>query len=136
MVLSALSIGILATSCVSKKKYVQLQNEYDNTRSTLTKTQVEKEELQAKYNSIQDRVEAYNTKINSLKDESDAKFETVGDVAVISENQKKQNSKGMGNIKKRVAILNEMYKDKVDVFVDDFQFLKLLNVFFLCHHLQ
>jgi len=27
----------------------------------------------------------------------------------------------MGNIKKRVAILNEMYKDKVDVFVDDFQ---------------
>ena len=27
----------------------------------------------------------------------------------------------MGNIKKRVAILNEMYKDKVDVFIDDFQ---------------
>jgi len=38
-----------------------------------------------------------------------------------TEHQKKQNSKGMGNIKKRVAILNEMYKDKVDVFVDDFQ---------------
>ncbi|MDO5972409.1 histidine kinase [Flavivirga aquimarina] len=36
-------------------------------------------------------------------------------------NQKKQKSKGMGNIKKRVSILNEMYKDKVDVFVDDFQ---------------
>lgn len=41
--------------------------------------------------------------------------------ALKTENQKKQNSKGMGNIKKRVAILNEMYKDKVDVFVDDFQ---------------
>ncbi|SDR67118.1 Tetratricopeptide repeat-containing protein [Formosa sp. Hel1_31_208] len=36
-------------------------------------------------------------------------------------NQQKQNSKGMGNIKKRVAILNDMYKDKVDVFIDDFQ---------------
>ena len=36
-----------------------------------------------------------------------------------TDHQKKQNSKGMGNIKKRVAILNEMYKDKVDVFVDD-----------------
>ncbi|GAA3646549.1 hypothetical protein GCM10022397_34400 [Flavivirga jejuensis] len=35
--------------------------------------------------------------------------------------QQKQNSKGMGNIKKRVSILNEMYKDKVNVFVDDFQ---------------
>ena len=38
-----------------------------------------------------------------------------------TENQQKQNSTGMGNIKKRVAILNEMYKDKVDVFIDDFQ---------------
>jgi two-component system LytT family sensor kinase len=41
--------------------------------------------------------------------------------ALKTDYQKKQNSKGMGNIKKRVAILNEMYKDKVDVFVDDFQ---------------
>ena len=38
-----------------------------------------------------------------------------------TDHQKKQNSKGMGNIKKRVAILNEMYKDKVDVFINDFQ---------------
>lgn len=38
-----------------------------------------------------------------------------------TDHQKKQNSKGMGNIKKRVAILNEMYKDKVDVCVDDFR---------------
>ena len=41
--------------------------------------------------------------------------------ALKTENQQKQNSKGMGNIKKRVAILNTMYKDKVDVFIDDFQ---------------
>jgi two-component system LytT family sensor kinase len=38
-----------------------------------------------------------------------------------TENQLKQKSKGMGNIKKRVAILNDMYKDKVDVFIDDYQ---------------
>ena len=36
-----------------------------------------------------------------------------------TQNQKKQRSKGMGNIKKRVTILNEMYKDRVDVFVND-----------------
>ncbi|MEZ4798080.1 MAG: histidine kinase [Flavobacteriaceae bacterium] len=40
--------------------------------------------------------------------------------AMKTEHQKKHNSKGLGNIKKRVAILNEMYKDKVDVFIDDF----------------
>lgn len=38
-----------------------------------------------------------------------------------TDNQKKHNSKGMSNIKKRVSILNNMYKDKVDVFIDDYQ---------------
>ncbi|WP_298508684.1 tetratricopeptide repeat protein [uncultured Kordia sp.] len=34
-----------------------------------------------------------------------------------TKNQLRQKSKGMGNIKKRIAILNDMYKDKVDVSV-------------------
>ncbi|WP_297797488.1 tetratricopeptide repeat protein [uncultured Eudoraea sp.] len=34
-------------------------------------------------------------------------------------NQKNQSSKGMGNIKKRIAILNTMYKDKVSVVLKD-----------------
>lgn len=41
--------------------------------------------------------------------------------ALKTEHQQKQNSKGMGNIKKRVSILNTMYNDKVDVQIDDFQ---------------
>jgi tetratricopeptide (TPR) repeat protein len=36
-----------------------------------------------------------------------------------TKNQLRQKSKGMGNIKKRIAILNDMYKDKVDVSVTD-----------------
>jgi len=39
--------------------------------------------------------------------------------ALKTEHQKKQQSKGMQNIKQRIAILNEMYKDKVDVFIQD-----------------
>ena len=39
--------------------------------------------------------------------------------AIKTENQKKQKSKGMGNIQKRISILNEMYKDKVDVKVQN-----------------
>ncbi|MEX0273989.1 MAG: histidine kinase [Flavobacteriaceae bacterium] len=34
-------------------------------------------------------------------------------------NQQRQKSKGMGNVKKRIAILNTMYKDRVDVLVSD-----------------
>ena len=39
--------------------------------------------------------------------------------ALKTEHQKKQNSKGMGNIQKRISILNEMYKDRVDVSVEN-----------------
>lgn len=41
--------------------------------------------------------------------------------ALKTSNQKKQKSKGMGNIKKRIDILNDMYKDKVDVFISNYQ---------------
>ena len=34
-------------------------------------------------------------------------------------NQKKQKSKGMGNIKKRIQILNDMYKNRVEVSISD-----------------
>jgi len=36
-----------------------------------------------------------------------------------TEYQKKKKSKGMQNIKQRITILNKMYKDKVDVFIED-----------------
>lgn len=39
--------------------------------------------------------------------------------ALKTEHQKKQKSKGMQNIKQRIKILNKMYKDKVDVFIED-----------------
>ncbi|RMB57172.1 sensor histidine kinase [Dokdonia sinensis] len=39
--------------------------------------------------------------------------------ALKTENQKKQKSKGMGNIKKRIDILNEMYDDRINVAVSD-----------------
>jgi len=39
--------------------------------------------------------------------------------ALKTQNQKKQKSKAMGNISKRIGILNDMYKDKVDVHITD-----------------
>ena len=39
--------------------------------------------------------------------------------SIKTDYQKNQKSKGMQNIKQRIAILNEMYKDKVDVFIED-----------------
>jgi len=39
--------------------------------------------------------------------------------ALKTQNQKKQKSKGMGNIKKRIGILNKMYRNKVEVSISD-----------------
>ena len=83
-------------SCVSKKKYVALETENGQIRSELQKTQVAKEDLEAKFTQIQQRVDEYNTKISSLSDENvglklenDIKFETVDNTAVISNATKK-----------------------------------------------
>ncbi|HSP11944.1 MAG TPA: OmpA family protein [Salegentibacter sp.] len=84
--ITVLSAAML-TSCVSKKKYVELESELNDTRSTLQKTQVEKEEAEAKYAKVEARVAEYNAKINSLREESDEKME-MNDLTVMSNNNK------------------------------------------------
>jgi chemotaxis protein MotB len=88
-----LSISILAVivlaSCVSKKKYVALEQENGQIKSELTKTRVENEELGAKFDAIQARVDQYNSKINTLTEDNNAKLVSV-DGMVVSENQKNQ----------------------------------------------
>ncbi|UBZ06471.1 OmpA family protein [Salegentibacter mishustinae] len=87
----AITVTVLAatmlSSCVSKKKYVALESELDDTRSTLQKTQVEKEEIEEKYARIEERVADYNSKINSLREENDSKIE-MNDLTVMSNNNK------------------------------------------------
>ncbi|MEW7292945.1 OmpA/MotB family protein [Aquimarina sp. 2304DJ70-9] len=82
--------GIILTSCVSKKKYVALEQELQDTRSTLQRTAVEKDELEDKFAKIEARVADYNAKINSLRDESNEKMVMVDDIAAISNNSKEK----------------------------------------------
>ncbi|MGY8914983.1 MAG: cell envelope biogenesis protein OmpA, partial [Flavobacteriales bacterium] len=88
---------VLLASCVSKKKYVQLEQEHGQTKSQLTKTAVEKEELEAKFAKIEARVADYNSKINELAEENDAQFVSV-DGAVISNDVKKQMRETLKNV--------------------------------------
>ena len=79
--------GTLLTSCVSKKKYVALEGELNDTRSALQKTQVEKEEIEEKYARIEERVADYNAKINSLRTENEGMME-MNDLTVMSKRTK------------------------------------------------
>jgi chemotaxis protein MotB len=92
-----LSVAVL-TSCVSKKKYVALEDNLSQTQSSLQKTQVEKEELQAQMTKIEARVEEYNSKINSLKEMNDSQFTSVDDVAVMSNNTKAKMRNTLKNV--------------------------------------
>jgi len=89
---------ILVSSCVSKKKYLALEQEKGEVVSELTKTKVEKEDLEAKFNVIQERVEKYNNTISSLKAENDVKFDVVGNTAVISNATKQSMRKTLEKI--------------------------------------
>ncbi|MEE2801701.1 MULTISPECIES: flagellar motor protein MotB [Nonlabens] len=86
----ATGVVLLTTSCVSKKKYTELESQYNTTVSQLQKTRVEKEQLENRMNEIEMRVDRYNAKIASLKTEKDGMLvsQDNGDL-VMSENNKK-----------------------------------------------
>ena len=111
-------------SCVSKKKYVALETENSAIKSELQKTQVEKEDLEAKFSAIQARVDDYNTKISSLSDENvnlkvenDIKFETVGDVAVISNETKKAMRETLKQVDQEELAQAKTLKDSMNLAV-------------------
>lgn len=88
---------ILLSSCVSKKKYMALEQENGEIKSQLTKTQVEKEDLENKFAKIQERVDRYNEKINSLNEdveglkiENDVKLDVNKDGTVMSNESKRK----------------------------------------------
>jgi chemotaxis protein MotB len=95
IILPILFIGLLS-SCVAKKKYVALEKEFTDLKNKYQETNSTKENLEAKFSVIENRVDAYNEKINSLKGENvtlqrenSKKYEAVGSAAVIS-NEAKQ----------------------------------------------
>ncbi|WP_299097192.1 OmpA/MotB family protein [Winogradskyella sp.] len=88
---------ILLNSCVSKKKYMALEQENGEIKSQLTKTQVEKEDLETKFAKIQERVDRYNEKISSLNEdvegltmENDIKLDVNKDGTVMSNESKRK----------------------------------------------
>ncbi len=95
-ILTLLVMTTLIMSCVSKKKYVQLEEDLMETRGELQKTTVEKDELETKMAKIEKRVDVYNAQVNSLQsdnanlaDSNNQKMDLLADnSAVMSKNMK------------------------------------------------
>ncbi len=113
----------LIVSCVSKKKYVELEGRYNETRSTLSKTQLEKEEAEAKYAKIEERVANYNTKIQSLSesnaeltDLSNARLQQFDNV-VMSNDDKEKMKAALANVDQTELAEAKTLKDSMNLIV-------------------
>lgn len=120
-VIKLMSVLIIATSCVSKKKYVELENRYKDTKGNLQKTTIEKEALEAKFSKIEKRVDDYNEKINSLKStnltlkkENETKLDMV-DGIVFSDNNKDKLLELLKNVDADKLANAKTLKDSINV---------------------
>tara|TARA_R110002051_G_scaffold107616_2_gene180485 strand:+ start:34603 stop:35463 length:861 start_codon:yes stop_codon:yes gene_type:complete len=139
LLITSIAMTVVLTSCVSKKKFVALQSQHDNTRVQLTKTQIEKEEIEKKYAAIEARVVEYNSKINSLRDintavtaENDNKYDISQGGTIISKTTKERLNTTLKNVNPselanartledsmNVAISHNLKKDLDDSFAND-----------------
>lgn len=122
LIIPVVAISLLATSCVSKKKYVELENQLIDTKGNLQKTTVEKEALESKFATIEKRVADYNQKINSLTEnnaslqtENDVKLDMVGNTAVISNNTKKMMLKTLSKVDASELAKAKTLKDSLNL---------------------
>lgn len=106
---------LLLTSCVSKKKYVNLESKFVNTKGSLQK-------LQLKLDKINKRVDVYNAKINSLKGdnitlekENALKLEMIGNKAVISKAVRAKMNKTLAKIAPEKLAKAKTLKDSLNL---------------------
>jgi chemotaxis protein MotB len=113
-----LSIIILMTaSCVSKKKYADLETRYTDARGNLQK-------LELKFEKIDRRVEIYNKKINSLKGENVTlerenalKLDMVDGKVVVSKETRMLMNKTLSKIDPKKLATAKTLKDSLDLAV-------------------
>ncbi len=94
----------LLSSCVSKKKYVALEQNLTDTRAYLQKTTLEKEELEARFAKIEKRVNEYNNKINSLKDTNES----------LSQDLTKVNNEKLVFVDDNLVVMSKEVREKMN----------------------
>lgn len=114
VILTGVVATLMLSACVSKKKYVALEENLAQTESQLTKTQVEKEELETKLSKIEARVAEYNAKINSLKEINDSQY-TIENGQVMSNDTKAKLENTLKEIDPAKVAEAKTMEDKVNL---------------------
>jgi len=103
---------------------VALEQENGEIKSQLTKTRVEKEDLENKFAKIQARVNDYNSKINSLNEdveglkiENDIKLDVNADGTVISNDSRRKMLATLNNVDPEKLAKAKTLKDSMNLAV-------------------
>ena len=107
----------MTSSCVSKKKYADLETKYTDAKGNLQK-------LELKFEKIDRRVEIYNKKINSLKGdnvtlerENALKLDMVDGKVVVSKETRMLMNKTLAKIDPKKLATAKTLKDSLDLAV-------------------
>ena len=115
-IITIVVLAALLGSCVSKKKYVELEQDLTETKGELQKTTSEKEELEAKFAKIEKRVVEYNSKINSLQEKNDSHLVLVEDnLTVLSKNTRDNMNATLAKIPAEELTGAKTLKDSMDI---------------------
>jgi chemotaxis protein MotB len=108
--------GGLLTSCVSKKKYVALEEQLSNTQTTLHRTAVEKQELERRFALIEQRVANYNERINSLRETSEQRYE-LNEIAIMNRKTKENMRKTLTQVDPELLRNAKTLEDSINLAV-------------------
>ena len=105
---------ILLSSCVSKKKYVELEDNYNTVTQQYNTVSTERDELRREMDVIQARVDRYNTRIAELQDANDESLQQYEKV-VLSNKDKKRMKEMMASIDPAELANAKTLEDSINV---------------------
>lgn len=114
MVTMLIASGLIV-SCVSKKKYTELEGKYNSTVSTLQEERLENERLESRMNEINLRVDRYNAKIASLRTEKEGMLTSNESGLVISQNNRKVMRETLKKVPKEKLAGAKTLKDSLNL---------------------
>ena len=118
-----ISFGLMA-SCVSKKKYTELESNLFKTQAQLAATNQEKAELEEKMAIIEARVAEYNSRINSLREVNDqltdanSSMLSIEGAAVMSKNSRKKMIETLNNVDPAKLAEAKTLEDSVNLAIE------------------
>lgn len=108
-------VAIAMTSCVSKKKYVELENKYNTTHGNLVRLKLENEKIQKHIDNYNKKLQSLEGINGKLQEESNSKFELVGNVTLISEDMKQKLNKTLSKLDPSLLANAKTLKDSMNV---------------------